>query len=232
MTGHLCRRTSHVTRTLAALATSVCALRPATPAVAASSAPVSVSAVVDTSKSSAPINPNLYGMFIEHAGSLVYRGMWAEMLDDRKFFNPITPETAAPPPARRGPFGGPPRRWTPVGPAESVSLDARNAYVGDHSPAIALASGEPRGIRQKGLALLQGKSYTGRIALAGDPAAQVSVSLVWGSGPTDRQTLTIGKLTAAYATFPLAFKCPVDSDDARSRSPRPAPAPCASAPCR
>jgi len=142
-------------------------------------------------------------MFIEHAGSLVYRGMWAEMLDDRKFWSPVTPETAAPPPARRGPFGGPPRRWTPVGPAESVRLDARDAYVGDHSPAIALASGEPRGIRQKGLALLKGRSYTGRIALAGDPAAEVSVSLVWGSGPTDRQTLTIGKLTAAYATFPL-----------------------------
>jgi alpha-N-arabinofuranosidase len=207
------RTTSRAARLLAALATSVCALRPATPAVAASSVPVSVSAVVDTSKSSAPINPNLYGMFIEHAGSLVYRSMWAEMLDDRKFFSPITSETTAPPPARRGPFGGPPRRWTPVGPADSVSLDARNVYVGDHSAAIALASGEPRGIRQKGLALLQGKSYTGRIALAGDPAAEVSVSLVWGSGPTDRQTLTIGKLTAAYATFPLAFKSPLGGDD-------------------
>jgi alpha-N-arabinofuranosidase len=216
MTGPLCRRTSHVTRTLAALATGVCAFRPATPAVAASIAPVAVSAVVDTNKSSAPINPNLYGMFIEHAGSLVYRGMWAETLDDRKFFNPITPETAEPPAVRRrGPFGGPPRRWTPVGPAESVTVDARHAYVGDHSPAIALAPGEPRGIRQKGLALLRGKSYTGRIALAGDPTAQVSVSLVWGSGPTDRQTLTLGKLTAAYTTFPLAFKCPVDSDDAQ-----------------
>src|SRR5512136_460177 len=97
MTGHSCRRTSHVTRTLATLATSVCALRAPTPAVAAGSVPVSVNAVVDASRSSAPINPNLYGMFIEHAGSLVYRGMWAERLDDRKFFSPVTAETTEPP---------------------------------------------------------------------------------------------------------------------------------------
>ena len=213
MTGYSCRRTSRPTRALALLVTGVCALRAATPALAASSVAASVTAVVDASKSSAPINPNLYGMFIEHAGSLVYRGLWAEMLDDRKFWNPITPEAATPPPARRGPFGGPPRRWAPVGSADSVSLEGRNAYVGDHSPSIALAMAEPRGIRQKGLALLRNKSYAGRIVLAGDPAAKVSISLVWGSGPTDRQTLAIGKLTPAYATFPLAFQCPVDTDD-------------------
>ena len=55
-----------------------------------------VNAVIDAGKTFAPINPNLYGMFIEHAGSLVYRGMWAEMIDDRKFYYPITAQGRGP----------------------------------------------------------------------------------------------------------------------------------------
>jgi alpha-L-fucosidase/alpha-L-arabinofuranosidase len=177
-------------------------------------------AAIDAGQTFAPINPNLYGMFIEHAGGLVYRGMWAEMLDDRKFHNPIKsedPDAAAQQRGRRGGgmFGGPPRRWTPVGPAESVTMDAERAYAGDHSPAIALSASEPHGIRQAGLALLQGKEYTGRIVLSGDPATQVSVSLVWGTGATDLQTVTVGKLTSEYAKFPLSFKSPVDATDGK-----------------
>ena len=204
---------SLVARALAILAAGACALHAATPAPAAATKPVS--AVIDASKTSAPINPNLYGMFIEHAGALVYRGMWAEMLDDRKFFNPITAQAPAPPTGRRrgGMFGGPPRRWMPVGPPESITLDAQHAFVGDHSPAIVLSPSEPRGIRQAGLGLLRDKSYAGRIILAGDPGAQVSVSLVWGSGAADRQTVTIDKLGSAYARFPLTFKPAADSDD-------------------
>jgi alpha-N-arabinofuranosidase len=202
---------------LAVLAAGAWTSHAATPAAADPPASVAVTAVIDAGKTFAPINPNLYGMFIEHAGGLVYRGMWAEMLDDRKFFGPVTaegPDPAAQARARRGPFGGPPRRWVPVGPAESITMDAQHAYVGDHSPAVVLgAAGEPRGIRQAGLSLLRDKAYVGRIVLAGDPGAQAAVSLVWGDGATDRQTVHIGRLTSTYATFPLAFKSLADSDD-------------------
>jgi alpha-N-arabinofuranosidase len=202
------------------------ALHAATPASAATTAPTPVNAVIDASKTFAPINPNLYGTFIEHAGSLVYRGMWAEMIDDRKFYDPITAQDAAAagragvpeqPGARggRGRFGGAPRRWIPIGTAESVTMDTQHAYVGDHSPAIALSSNEPRGIRQAGLTLMQGKDYAGHIVLAGDPAAQVTVSVILGTGATDRQSITINKLTSAFAKFPLTFKPPSDSNDAQ-----------------
>ncbi len=196
---------------------SVLASAPHAPAVRADATSTpALTAVVDASRTAAPINPNLYGMFIEHAGSLVYRAMWAELIDDRKFFNPVAPESAAPPPpARRGPFGGPPRRWTPIGPAERVTMETANAYVGDHSPAVALDSTEPRGAAQKGLALLRDKAYTGRIVLAGEPGARVSVSLVWGNGSADRATVAVDGLSAAYAAYPLAFRSPVDSDDGR-----------------
>ena len=176
-----------------------------------------VKAVIDAGKTFAPINPNVYGMFIEHAGGLVYNGMWSEMISDRKFFHPITDQNAAPAEraGRRGRFGGVPRRWIPIGPTESVSMDTQRAYVGDHSPAITLSPTEPCGISQAGLALMKDKVYTGRIILAGNPAARVSVSLVWGTGATDRQTIAIDKLTPAYAKFPLNFKSPVDAADTR-----------------
>jgi len=97
-------------RSLAVLGACVGAARPAAPAHATAVAPAPlVTAVVDAGKTSAPINPDLYGMFIEHAGGLVYRGLWAELIDDRKFFNPITNDATEAQPAPRGPFGGPPR---------------------------------------------------------------------------------------------------------------------------
>jgi alpha-N-arabinofuranosidase len=197
-----------LTCTLAILAANAWAWHAAPPA---SAAPTPVNAVINAGKTFAPINPNLYGMFIEHAGGLVYNGMWAEMLDDRKFYYPITAQGLAP--AGRGRFGRAPRRWIPVGPAESITMDTRDAYVGDHSPAIALSPNEPRGIRQAGLTLIQGKDYTGRIVLAGDAGVQVTVSLIWGTGAADRQSITINKLTPAFARFPLTFKCPADAAD-------------------
>jgi alpha-N-arabinofuranosidase len=195
----------------AMLIAGMLALHAAATASAATTAPTPVIAVIDAGKTFAPINPNLYGMFIEHAGGLVYRGMWAEMIDDRKFFYSVTAQDTAPAGRARGRFGGAPRRWIPVGPAESVTMDTQHAYVGDHSLAVALSPTESHGIRQAGLALMRDKTYTGRIVLAGDTGAQVTVSLIWGDGDTDRQTLTISKLTPAYAKFTLAFKCPVDA---------------------
>ena len=48
------------------------------------SATQSVEATIDASKTSAPISPLVYGMFLEHIGGLITNSIWAEMLDDRK----------------------------------------------------------------------------------------------------------------------------------------------------
>src|SRR5208282_3132768 len=99
----------------------------------------------------------------------------------------------------------------PVGPAEFITLDARHAYAGDHSPTIVLSPSEPRGIRQTGLTVMRGREYSGRIVLSGDPGVQVTVSLVWGTG-ADRQSVKINKLPADYVKFPLGFKSPVNGN--------------------
>jgi alpha-N-arabinofuranosidase len=111
---------------------------------------------------------------------------------------------------RRAPL----RRWTPVGPEESVTMDRKAPYVGDHTPLVNLGA-EPHGIQQAGLAVRKGRSYVGRVILAGTPGAKVSVSLVWGTAPPDRQTIVIGRLGSGYQKHPLRFEAAVDTDDAR-----------------
>ena len=106
------------------------------------------------------------------------------------------------------------RKWRPVGPDEVVVMDKDNPFVGDQSPRIALDASTPHGIQQAGLALVSGKRYTGRIYLRGTPGAKVHVALVWGSGPNDRQTISIPALTSEYKKYPIAFTAGADTTDA------------------
>jgi alpha-L-arabinofuranosidase len=177
-----------------------------------------ISVGIDASKTAAPISPYIYGQFIEHIGDLINRSLWAEMLDDRKFYNEIDskPPQQAPGRSPQGP-GRRSRavRWLPIGPDESVVMDRQNPYVGNHTPLVRLAGDSPRGIQQAGLALRKGKAYTGRIVLAGARGAKVTVSLVWGDGPGGRQVVPITGLSASYSKFPLKFTAEGDSKEGR-----------------
>ncbi|MGE5785661.1 MAG: hypothetical protein ACM3ZE_13775 [Myxococcales bacterium] len=188
--------TSSLTRVLLVLLCGTSAL----------TAQASVDAVVHAHRMSAPINPNLYGLFIEHAGGLVYANLWSEMIFDRKFYYAIDPTGSGT--QSTGFFGETARPWLPVG---TVTMDTQHAYVGTQSPAIALDPSEPHGISQALPPLLQGKRYTGHVVLAGDPCAKVSVSFIWGSGDADRRTVTFRGISSTFTQYPLAFESPVDS---------------------
>jgi alpha-N-arabinofuranosidase len=175
----------------------------------------SIAVNVDVSQTSAPVSKYEFGMFIEHLGPLVYRSLWAEMLDDRKFYFPITsqsPEAPAQTP------GGPPRvqlrKWRPVGPDEDVVMDKERPFVGDQSPRIELDPATPHGIRQSGISLVKGKKYVGRIWLRGTPGSKVTVALIWGEGSGGRQTVSFTGLTNQYRKFPLSFTAQADTNDA------------------
>jgi len=174
---------------------------------------------IDAGKTAPPISRYIYGQFIEHIGDLINRSLWAEMLDDRKFYNDITskpPEQTAGRGARGGGRGGrAAARWLPIAPDDSVVMDSKSPYVGLHTPLVRLAGDSPRCIQQASIALRKGKSYTGRAVLAGSVGAKIVVSLVWGAGPGDRQVVPIAGLTAAYAKFPLKFTAGADNDNAR-----------------
>lgn len=168
-----------------------------------------IEVAIDASKRGEPITPLIFGGYMEPATTRV----WAEMLTDRKFANAIS--NAEPPPAnpffRR--FAGEP--FKPVGPPDAVEMDSTHPFVGKHSPRIRLAGAEPRGIRQGRLRVKGGKSYVGRIYLAGDSTAKVTVRLVWGVGDGDSQTLTIPALSQDFKRHAFKFEPKADSEEAR-----------------
>lgn len=171
----------------------------------------SLQASIDASRRGEPVSPLVFGGYMEPATTQV----WAEMLTDRKFANPII-EAPAPAPAQPGGFGRiPGQPFRPVGPPGTIEMDTARPFVGAHSPRVSLAGAEPRGIRQSGLRLGRGRAYDGRVYLAGESGAEVVVRIVWGSGTSDAYTLTVPSLSAEYRKFPLTFTAPVDTDDAR-----------------
>ncbi len=157
------------------------------------------SIAIDANKRGEPISEYIYGQFIEHLGRCIYGGIWAEMIEDRKFYDPVGHE--------RSP-------WKAIG---AVVMNETRPFVGQHTPRIAAeGNGQPAGIVQEGLGLRKGKQYVGYIWLKGVPGANpVHVNLIWGDGQDDGQTVVIEKLPGPYAKFPLKFTAGADTDNGR-----------------
>jgi alpha-N-arabinofuranosidase len=172
-----------------------------------------IAAGIDATKTLPPINDYIYGGFIEHIGNLINYSFWSEVLDDRKFYNPIDSKPVEQPkgPMRR--MMPPPNKWMPIGPDADVTMDSAAPYVGNHSPVVRLAGKSVRGIAQSNLALAK-KDYVGRVVIAADPGAELAVTLVWGKGSRDRQTV---KITAGkeWTKVPLRFSCKADTTAGR-----------------
>jgi len=138
---------------------------------------------IDVSQTGPPISKYIYGQFIEHLGRCIYGGIWAEMLEDRKFYYAVGAEES-------------PWRAASEG---SVTMVAEDSYVGGHTPHI-----QNGGLSQGDLGLVDGKTYEGRIILAGE--GPVEVTLVWGDGPKNRKTQTISRLSDTFEKYPIEFK--------------------------
>ena len=179
---------------------------------------------LDADKTAEPISKYIYGQFIEHLGNCIYQGIWAEMLEDRKFFYPVTDEFKPWSIKKfddwvgKGQFpiltGSP---WKTIGPKGSVKMIEENPFVGEQSPRIQLPGDDTiAGIEQPGLGLIKGKKYKGRIILAGAPeAAPIHVSLIWGQDMDQRQTVIIKKIKNEYETSRLKFKAGANTNNAR-----------------
>ncbi len=168
---------------------------------------------IHTEQKNASINPFIYGQFIEHLGRCVYGGIWAEMLEDRKFFFPITKDYApytSLTDTRLPVVGASP--WEILGDPAGVSMAKGGSFVGEHTPRIAPGGG----IRHRDLGVVQGKQYTGHIWLkaVGGRAGPVEVTLVWGDGDAQRQTHAIQTVTAEYQKYPFRFTAGTGTDAA------------------
>src|SRR3954449_5259378 len=163
------------------------------------STPERIRVSIDAQKTAPPVSKYIYGGFIEHIGTLMYRGLWSEMIDDRKFYFSISSNDAPPADGAAPRLGRMPlRKWRPIGPDEAIAMDNDRPFVGDHSPKIELEGATPHGIRQSGLTLVKGKQYTGRIYLRGTPGSRAKITLSWGPGENESQTVAIPALTADY----------------------------------
>src|SRR5687767_8486632 len=121
------------------------------------SAPLAVK--VDVAKTGAPINPFIYGQFIEHMGRCIYGGIWAEMLEDRKFYFPITAEYSPYRGIENPDFPGQlvggdypvvgASPWQIIGEPAAVTMVKEGAFVGTHSPRLIASAG----LRQRDLGL-------------------------------------------------------------------------------
>jgi len=162
---------------------------------------------VDAAKTGAPINPYIYGQFIEHLGRCIYGGIWAEMLEDRKFYFPITADYSPYRDLKDSDFpvvGASP--WQIIGDASAVTMVKEGAFVGRHSPRVNAGTG----LRQRDLGVIAGLKYDGYVwakPLGGK--AEIEVTLVWGEGAADRASTKLafaGKdfIKQAFALTPKA----------------------------
>ncbi|MCX5649495.1 MAG: alpha-N-arabinofuranosidase [Planctomycetota bacterium] len=171
---------------------------------------------IDAAKTGEPISKYIYGQFIEHLGRCIYGGIWAEMLEDRKFWFPVTSQYDP----YRGKTPGPgalfpvvaASPWEVLSPPDSVRMVKEDAFVGEHTPQVAPGSG----IRQNELGLVKGKEYVGYVWLKGaGGAAKVEVSLEWGDGADQAARATFGAGPDRYEKRAFRFAAGADTDHGR-----------------
>lgn len=188
---------------------------------------------LDGSRTGAPISKYIYGQFVEHLGRSVYGGLWAEMIEDRKFGREITDEYK-PFDIANDDYGKPApflylknSPWKVIGPKGTVTMDKANAYVGEWSPVIHLpGNGTEVGISQGNepfngaggfLAVEKGKKYVGRIVLSGDAeAGPVTVRLGNPGASSGIKQWSVERVIDAvggeWKAYPLEFSSLPDSD--------------------
>ena len=172
-----------------------------------------VRVTINTNQTRELISPYIYGQFIEHLGRCIYGGIWAEMLEDRKFYFPIPAKGDIWRKTRADARVLAASPWKVIGPEGTVTMVKENAYVGDHSPHINASGNKPVGIYQDELGVLKDKLYSGYIILAGDSSVgPVKVSLVYDG---KRDTHVIESTYNEFVKVPFMLKPEADSGNAR-----------------
>ena len=144
---------------------------------------------IDVADVKEPMSEYIYGQFIEHLGRCIYGGIWAEMLEDRKFWY-VPGERESP--------------WQVMGKRELFSVDRVSPFTGDKTPVLGIDGSGSASMQQSGLGLKPDLDYEGRIILkATRGITAVKVSLHQGE---QTQTVTIEKPGPAFNTYPLKFR--------------------------
>ena len=200
-------KTSHRLLVVAVLVAAALSL------IATVSAEEAIPVTIKADQTGPRLNPFIYGQFIEHLGRCIYGGIWSEMLEDRKFYFPITEEYSPYRSLQDKPLpvvGASP--WQIIGAASDVTMVKQDSFVGDHTPRLASGAG----IRQRDLAVVAGKQYAGYIWLKadGEETGPVELTMVFGDDSQQNWTLAIEKVAGEYQKQSFSFTAPVTTDTA------------------
>ncbi len=165
---------------------------------------------IDLQNTGDEISPFIYGQFIEHLGRCVYGGIWAEMLEDRKFYFPITEDYSPYRDLEDTDYpvvGASP--WEIIGNAAGLEMTTADSFVGQYTPALAAGTA----IRQNDLATVSQKAYDGYVWLqnAGPERSVVEVTFAEDSKGKHAQSATFTVPEGAYQKFPYTFTAQSDS---------------------
>ncbi len=166
-------------------------------------------ATIHARRTGAPIDPFIYGQFIEHLGRCIYGGIWAEMLEDRKFYFPITADyrpyrSRSEDRAMRFPVVAR-SPWQIMGEMDGVTMVAEDSFVGEHTPRVQPGAA----IQQNDLGIVAGEKYVGHVWLKSTGAAEVAVTLSSARGST--RIVDVGH---DYTRHEFAFTAEESTDEA------------------
>lgn len=154
-------------------------------------------AEIDVTAESPPMQEYIYGQFIEHLGKCIYGGIWAEMIEDRKFwYEPGTRESP----------------WRVAGNRESIAMDRTDSFTGEQTPVLTARADESVRLVQTGLGLKENLDYEGHIVLKSSgfiPKVMVTLSAGTFTG-----TVEIEVAGNEYRSYPLKFTSPYHTGDA------------------
>jgi alpha-N-arabinofuranosidase len=176
-------------------------------------APIHVT--INAAKAGPPINPFIYGQFVEHLGRCIYGGIWAEMLEDRKFYYPITEKYA--------PYGDlkdtrfpvvVASPWKAIGPAGSVTMETDKPLSGEHSVKITHGGG----IEQNDLGLVAGQEYDGHVRVRSpNDSTRLTATLSWGENANEVQRLRLLPQSDDYVEQRFSFRPKKSTDHGQLR---------------
>ncbi|MCL4220844.1 MAG: hypothetical protein KJZ65_05705 [Phycisphaerales bacterium] len=152
---------------------------------------------IDATTTGAPISPYIYGQFIEHLGRCIYGGIWAEMLQDRKFFDEVD---------------APSSPWRSFG-TQHVVMSAKDPFVGQHSPIIVVDPQHPGGIRQDGLGLVAQRRYVGYLWAAASEGVEARIALRFGDRPEDQVVHALPILSPDFQRVEFTFTAGRSTDN-------------------
>jgi len=157
-----------------------------------------VSATIDAAKTGEPLSTYVYGQFIEHLGRCIYGGIWAELLEDRKFFYGVNAEESP---------------WKAQNQGDGrVEMTTENAYAGEQNVRLIPGSGTA-GIVQMGIPLVKGRAYEGRLVMAATEGINgVRLAVAWGTEREQAVHVVFSDLSPGFKAYDFSFTAEGDAN--------------------